>query len=309
MSYNWNYTYVGGVPRVKIATGSDIAHLAELDEKMWTVLSCPVKGLELDEKTLSYIDTNHDGHVHVSEVVATSKWLVAVLKDMNLLVPGTDEVRLDALDASTDEGRQLLEAARRLLTAAGKADADRIALDGLNYQVIKDSQQALMSYQNGDLDITLLNGEQAEQVKDDPEFTSVGAGYLWYISPNMDAVPELANLNLRRAITFALDRDSITNDVLKDGSSPAYTAVPAQFATGPDGSDFSADQTKFAEFCAYDPDKAAEYYEQAKAELGKPFPQEEELRSKSARLAELDAKLNLDRPAAQAEKKKPEQER
>ena len=103
----------------------------------------------------------------------------------------------------------------------------------------------------------------------DPEFTSVGAGYLWYISPNMDAVPELANLNLRRAITFALDRDSITNDVLKDGSSPAYTAVPAQFATGPDGSDFSADQTKFAEFCAYDPDKAAEYYEQAKAELGK----------------------------------------
>ena len=156
-----------------------------------------------------------------------------------------------------------------LVKNADYYDADRIALDGLNYQVIKDSQQALMSYQNGDLDITLLNGEQVEQVKDDPEFTSVGAGYLWYISPNIDAVPELANLNLRRAITFALDRDSITNDVLKDGSSPAYTAVPAQFATGPDGSDFSADQTKFAEFCAYDPDKAAEYYEQAKAELGK----------------------------------------
>ena len=128
MSYNWNYTYVGGVPRVKIATGSDIAHLAELDEKMWTVLSCPVKGLELDEKTLSYIDTNHDGHVHVSEVVATAKWLVAVLKDMNLLVPGTDEVRLDALNAATPEGQQLLEAARGILAAAGKADADSISL-------------------------------------------------------------------------------------------------------------------------------------------------------------------------------------
>ena len=47
----------------------------------------------------------------------------------------------------------------------------------------------------------------------------------------------------------------------------------------------------------------------AKAELGKPFPQEEELRTKSARLAALDAKLNLDRPAPQAEKKKQEQER
>ena len=148
-------------------------------------------------------------------------------------------------------------------------DADKIALDGLAYQVIKDSQQALMSYQTGTLDITLLNGEQVDQVKDDPEFTSVGAGYLWYISPNIDAVPDLANLNLRKAITFALDRDSITDDVLKDGSAPCYTAVPPQFATGPDGSDFSADQTKFAEFCAYDPDKAAEYYEQDKAELGK----------------------------------------
>ena len=34
--------------------------------------------------------------------------------------------------------------------------------------------------------------------------------------------------------------------------------------------------------------------ETAKAELGKPFPQEDELRTKSARLAELDAELNID---------------
>ena len=156
-----------------------------------------------------------------------------------------------------------------LVKNADYYDADRIALDGLNYQVIKDSQQALMSYQTGALDMTLLNGEQVDQVKDDPEFTSVGAGYLWYISPNIDGVPELANENLRKAITFALDRDAITGDVLKDGSAPCYTAVPPQFAAGPDGSDFSADQTKFAEFCAYDADKAKEYYEQAKSELGK----------------------------------------
>ena len=148
-------------------------------------------------------------------------------------------------------------------------DADKVSLDGLSYQVIKDSQQALMSFQTGALDITLLNGEQVDQVKDDPQFTSVGAGYLWYISPNIDAVPELANLNLRKAITFALDRDSITGDVLKDGSAPCYTAVPPQFATGPDGSDFSADQTKFAEDCAFDADKAKQFYEAAKSELGK----------------------------------------
>ena len=148
-------------------------------------------------------------------------------------------------------------------------DAGKIALDGLAYQVIKDSQQALMSFQTGALDLTLLNGEQVDQVKDDPEFTSVGAGYLWYISPNIGSVSELANENLRKAITFALDRDAITGDVLKDGSAPCYTVVPPQFATGPDGSDFSADQTKFADSWASDAAKAAEYYETAKSELGK----------------------------------------
>ncbi|MGN0976199.1 MAG: peptide ABC transporter substrate-binding protein [Gemmiger sp.] len=147
-------------------------------------------------------------------------------------------------------------------------DADRVSLSGISYQVIKDSQQALMSYQSGDLDMTLVNGEQVEQVQDDPEFLSVGAGYLWYISPNISGVPELANLNLRLAITFALDREAICNDVLKDGCAPTYTAVPPEFAAGPDGSDFSADQTMFSDVCAYDTAKALEYYEAAKKELG-----------------------------------------
>ena len=142
-------------------------------------------------------------------------------------------------------------------------DADRVKLAGLNYQVIQDSQQALMSYQNGDLDITLVNGEQV-----DPEFKTIGAGYLWYVSPNMSAVPELNNQNIRMALTMAIDREAITNDVLKDGSLPTYTAVPMQFAAGPDGSDFSEDQTKFSDVCAFDAEKAADYWKKGLEELG-----------------------------------------
>lgn len=125
-----------------------------------------------------------------------------------------------------------------------------------------------MSYQTGALDTTLINGEQVDQVKDDPEFLSIGAGYLWYIAPNIGNVPELANLNIRLALTMAIDREAITNDVLKDGSKPTYTAVPPQFATGPDGSDFAADQTQFAEVCSYDAAKAADYWAKGLEELG-----------------------------------------
>lgn len=147
-------------------------------------------------------------------------------------------------------------------------NADSVSLPGISYQVIQDSQQALMSYQTGALDTTLVNGEQVDQVKDDPEFMAIGAGYLWYVSPNMDGVPELENLNIRMALTMAINRDSITEDVLKDGSASTYTAVPMDFATGPDGSDFSEDQTLFADVCAYDTDKALEYWNAGLEELG-----------------------------------------
>ena len=45
--------------------------------------------------------------------------------------------------------------------------------------------------------------------------------------------------------------------------------------------------------------------EEAKAEIGKPFPQEEELREKSARLAELNAQLNIDEKGGDSIEKKP----
>ncbi|HIX34158.1 MAG TPA: peptide ABC transporter substrate-binding protein [Candidatus Gemmiger avium] len=147
-------------------------------------------------------------------------------------------------------------------------NADSIQLDGLNYQVVKDSQQAFMSYQNGDLDIVKLSGDQVDQVQGDPELSVHGAGYLWYLTLNQAEVPALANQNMRLALTHAIDRVSIVEDVVKDGSLATYTAVPPQFATGPDGSDFSADQEMFKDVCSDDPAKAAEYFEAAKEELG-----------------------------------------
>ena len=57
-------------------------------------------------------------------------------------------------------------------------------------------------------------------------------------------------------------------DVLKDGSTPTYTAVPPQFATGPDGSDYSKDQEKYSDVCKYDAKTAADYWAKGLEELG-----------------------------------------
>ncbi len=147
-------------------------------------------------------------------------------------------------------------------------DADRVKLSGISYQVIQDSQQALMSYQNGDLDTTLINGDQVDQVAGSDEFQAIGAGYLWYVSPNIDQVDALKNLNIRMALTMAIDRETITADVLKDGSQASYRAVPKDFCTGPDGKDFSEDQEMHKDVCNFDAEKAAELWEKGLKEAG-----------------------------------------
>ena len=150
-------------------------------------------------------------------------------------------------------------------------DADKVNLAGIKWVKYTDTNAKFNAFVGGELDVLDLTGEQRAMLEAEGYKPSnyMGGYSYWYWCNVKDTARDVANMNLRKAITFALNRDSITDDVLKDGSAPCYTAVPPQFATGPDGSDFSADQTKFADFCAYDADKAKEYYEQAKSELGK----------------------------------------
>ena len=125
--YKWEFANIGGASRVKISTGEDIAHLDELDPKMWTVLSCPVKGLEICEKSLAYMDTDADGKIRVNDVIATSKWLSAVVKDLNVLTAGQDFISLDAIDQENADGKKIYAAAKQILENLGK-EGDVISL-------------------------------------------------------------------------------------------------------------------------------------------------------------------------------------
>ena len=144
-------------------------------------------------------------------------------------------------------------------------DADKVQLSGIQYQVIKDSQQTMLSYQNGDLDVATLSGEQVEQFQSDPEFKNIMSGYLWYIASNKK-VAGLDNENLRKALALSYDKEAIIKNILKDGSIKADFLVPTLLATGPHGKDFR-DGTDT--YLSTDKAKALEYYDKAKTELGK----------------------------------------
>ena len=126
--YNWTFTSVGGTVRVKITSGADIAHLGELDRKLWTVLSCPAKNLEFDQKTLELIDKDHDGNIRVDEVIAAAEWVTGALKDPDLLLTRGTEIPFEAFNTENPEGAKLLASAKQILQNL-KLEKDSIALE------------------------------------------------------------------------------------------------------------------------------------------------------------------------------------
>ena len=90
--YKWSFANVGGVTRVRIKSAEDVRHLGELDKKMWTVLSCPVNGLEISSDSLRLMDQDGDGQLRLKEVVATADWLCATLRDPQSLFEQSDVI-------------------------------------------------------------------------------------------------------------------------------------------------------------------------------------------------------------------------
>ena len=118
--YKWEFVNLGGSSRVRINSGEDIAHLPELDPKMWTVLSCPVTGLEIDDKSLAYMDVDGDGKIRVNDVIATSTWITGLLKDNDLLLEGKDSIDIENIDQGSEAGRKLYSSAKQILANLGK---------------------------------------------------------------------------------------------------------------------------------------------------------------------------------------------
>jgi len=123
MAHQFRFRRIGGLDQVALDSGADLAHLHELDQKLWVALSCPVKGLELEERTLELLDLDKDGRVRATEILAALRWCEERLKNLDALIPGADGLPLDAIDQAKPAGRALLAAARQILARRGNPDA------------------------------------------------------------------------------------------------------------------------------------------------------------------------------------------
>ena len=157
-------------------------------------------------------------------------------------------------------------------------DAANVTLENLSYQVVSSSDNALTAFKNKSLDIVGIRGSQVEHVKADPQLSKnlniINAGNLQYVTFNQDPknhhAGALANKNLRLAISNSIDRESLVNNFVMDGSKATYTVIPLDFAPNANtGKFFAEDQTKYSNYVGFNPDRAKEFLNTAKSELGR----------------------------------------
>ena len=69
--------------------------------------------------------------------------------------------------------------------------------------------------------------------------------YYLYLNFNNKA---LANTNIRKALSLAIDRKDLCNKVLKDGSREADGFVSADFTYGPDGKEYRSEGKDYTQY-------------------------------------------------------------
>ena len=119
---HWRFFRAGGFDQVRIDTASELLGLGALDQKLWLALSCPVRGIEFDPKTLGFVDTDGDGRVRAPELIAAVEWAGSRLGNPDVLVQGLAGVPLAAIRGDDEDGAAIVAAARQVLADEGLVD-------------------------------------------------------------------------------------------------------------------------------------------------------------------------------------------
>ena len=124
---------------------------------------------------------------------------------------------------------------------------------------------AVQAFEAGETDYAPINSDLVDKYKDDEAFKQGYDGFLFYISVNFQN-SDLANLNVGKAISLAINRKDLCENVLKDGSQAASGFVPSGLSISPEGKDFRDEADTYT---SYDKKAAQAALDEGLKELGK----------------------------------------
>lgn len=149
-------------------------------------------------------------------------------------------------------------------------NAKSIKLDTVNVQVQKDIATEVNLYKTNKIDAAFtLTGDYVTSLKtsNPSEVKSNLTSGTFFLYINQKTNKNLANLNLRKALNAAIDRNSFVKVLFNNGSIGSNFVVPKGFTVGPDGKDFRGDNPVNG-YSAGNASAAKSYWNKAKQELG-----------------------------------------
>ena len=144
-------------------------------------------------------------------------------------------------------------------------DQKHVKLNKLVMKLVQEPKVAAQAFEAGETDYAPINSDLVDKYKDDEAFKQVYDGFLFYISVNFQN-SDLANLNVRKAISLAINRKDLCENVLKDGSQAASGFVPSGLSISPEGKDFRDEADTYT---SYDKKAAQAALDEGLKELGK----------------------------------------
>lgn len=146
-------------------------------------------------------------------------------------------------------------------------DADTVKLEKVSWNVLKDPQAAANAFETGEADITSkLSSDIVPQYEGDERLVKWLEPTIFWIKMNEDN-KALKNVNIRKAIAQAINKEDYVNSVLNNGSVVANYAVPDEFVKNTEtGQDFR--EINGNELLPYNVEEAKKSWEKGLKELG-----------------------------------------
>src|SRR5690625_101219 len=142
-------------------------------------------------------------------------------------------------------------------------DADEVKLDKVHFAMVNDENTQYQMFQSGELDTASIPPELSDEFIEGDNVYIGDYGGLEFYRFNVTKEP-FDNKKIRQAFSYAIDRESIAEYVVKNKVEPAFGYVSPGFIS-PTGEDF---RDVNGDLVALDPEKAKELLEEGMEEEG-----------------------------------------
>ena len=135
-------------------------------------------------------------------------------------------------------------------------------------QTIKDQNTGYNLYKSGKVDFTNLSPDQVKASKKNKAYKVIPQASTFYMEFNQKKVKALANQKIRQAISYSIDRKTLSDKILTGTATPATTFTSTKLAVDPNTNKDFAKSAEVKGAIAYDKTKAKKLFKEGMKEAG-----------------------------------------